>query len=264
MKYRYEELTWEEIKEAVAQEKIPVLPIGSIEQHGPHLPIDTDSRIIWEVCRRGVEQAGEEALLMPLVCYGYSPHHMAFPGSIAIRPETFLGYLVDIGTSLARHGFKRILIANGHGGNAPLATAAAYEITMTTDSVCGMTSWWRLIVETLQAIRESEFPGGMSHSCEAETSALLYLRPDLVKMEKAAKHILKNQTEFIQYDLISTAPVAILEPFSRLSETGVQGDPTLATKEKGKIIVEKAAERLAEFIREFKRREISPTPPDHH
>lgn len=263
MSYHYEELTWPQIKEAVAQEKVAVLPIGSIEQHGPHLPICTDSTICWEICQRALQQASDVALLLPIVYYGYSPHHLDFPGSIAIQGNNFVNYLVDIATSLSRHGFKRILIVNGHGGNIPWAHAAALDITMSTNSICAMCSWWTLVTSTLQSIRESDFPGGMSHSCEAETSALLYLRPDLVQMEKAKKHIPQEQTEFIQFDLAGEGLVAFLEPLSRFSETGVVGDPTLATPEKGKQILEKAAHRLAEFIREFSKREVRSSPDRH-
>lgn len=263
MSYHYEELTWPQIKEAVAQDKVAVLPVGSIEQHGHHLPIFTDSCIVWGVCQRAVAQAAEEALLLPTVYYGYSPHHMDFPGSIAIGSDHLVRYLADIGTSLARHGFKRILIVNGHGGNSARTDAASQEITLLTNSICAVTSWWRFVSSLLRTIRESEFPGGISHSCEAETSALLYLRPDLVQMEKAKKHIPADQTEFIQHDLVGEAPVSLLEPMSRLSETGVVGDPTVATAEKGKVIVEKAAERLAQFLREFRKREVPPAQ-DHH
>ena len=97
----------------------------------------------------------------------------------------------------------------------------------------------------------------------SDTSALLYLRPDLVQMEKAKKHIPQDQDEFIQYDLAGEGSIAFLEPLSRMSETGVLGDPTVATAEKGKQIVEKAAERLAQFLREFRKREVRPTPDRH-
>ena len=263
MSYRYEELTWPQIKQAVEEEKVVVLTVGSIEQHGHHLPISTDSAIVSAISDRAVEMASEVALLMPTVYYGYSPHHMEFPGSIAVRGEHFVNYLVDIGTSLARHGFKRIVIINGHGGNIAWASAAALDINMSTDAICATTTWWTLIGPTLQSLRESEFPGGMSHSCEAETSVLLHLRPDLVQMDKAVKNIPSGQTEFISYDFIGSTPVAFMEPLSRISETGVVGDPTVATKEKGKQIVEKAAERFAEFLREFQKRQMLPTP-DHH
>src|SRR5256714_14749409 len=104
-KYRYEEFTWPEIREAVAENRVAVLPVGTVEQHGPHLPLVTDVLTATEMSSRAVEQIPSEAILLPSVYYSFNEHHMDFPGTIAIRVETIIQYVSDIGRSLARHGF---------------------------------------------------------------------------------------------------------------------------------------------------------------
>ena len=190
LKYRYEEFTWPEIREAVARKSRGVLPVGTVEQHGPHLPLVTDVLTATEMSRMAVERMPGEAILMPPVYYSFNEHHMDFPGTIAVEGETIVNYVTDIGKSLAHHGFRKILLVNGHGSNVPFLDIAARNITNQTEAICAMVPWWSLIPqELLQELRESEFPGGMAHGCELETSVLLHLRGDLVQFEKAKKDI---------------------------------------------------------------------------
>jgi creatinine amidohydrolase len=263
-KYKYEEFTWPEIKAAIAQDRVAVLPVGTTEQHGPHLPLVTDVLTATEMSRLAVERIPEEAVLLPSVYYSFNEHHMDFPGTIAIAGETIVRYVTDIGTSLARHGFHKILIVNGHGSNVPFLDIAARNITNTTNSIAAMASWWSLIPkDVITAHRESEYPGGMAHGCELETSVLLYLRPDLVQMEKAEKDINFQSTEFFYWDLQNPSPVFFQEWFSRYSRTGTVGDPTKATAAKGEVFVNAVVDRLVSLIREFRAKEIAPRV-DHH
>ena len=136
--------------------------------------------------RRAVERMPREAVLMPPVYYSFNEHHMDFPGTIAVEGQTIINYVTDIGHSLAHHGFRKILLVNGHGSNVPFLDITARNITNHTDAICAMVSWWSLIPrELFTELRESEFPGGMAHGCELETSVLLYMRPDLVQFDKA-------------------------------------------------------------------------------
>jgi creatinine amidohydrolase len=263
-KYRYEEFTWPEIREAVAQQRVAVLPVGTVEQHGPHLPLVTDVLTASEMSRRAVEQMTGEAVLMPPVYYSFNEHHLDFPGTIAIQGETIVKYVTDIGLSLAHHGFRKVLLVNGHGSNVPFLDIAARNITNRSEAICAMVSWWSLIPRPLlQELRESEFPGGMAHGCELETSVLLHLRPDLVQQDKAEKDIGFQPTEFFYWDLQAPSPVFFQEWFSRYSRTGTVGDPTLATAEKGRRFVEAVVERLRALIREFRDRRIAARV-DHH
>jgi creatinine amidohydrolase len=263
-KYRYEEFTWPEIKEAVAQNRVAVLPVGTVEQHGPHLPLVTDVLTAAEMSRRAVERMPDEAILMPPVYYAFNEHHLDFPGTIAIEGQTFVNYVTDIGKSLAHHGFRKILLVNGHGSNVPFLDVAARNITNRTAAICAMAPWWSLLPkELLEELRESEFPGGMAHGCELETSVLLYLRGDLVQFDKAEKDINFQKTEFFYWDLQSPSPIFFQEWFSRYSRTGTVGDPTKATKQKGEKFVAAVVERMIALLKEFRAREIQPRV-DHH
>jgi creatinine amidohydrolase len=217
-----------------------------------------------EMSRMAVERVIGEALLMPPVYYSFNEHHMDFPGTIAIEGQTIIRYVTDIGRSVARHGFRKILLVNGHGSNVPFLDVAARNITNHTEAVCAMVSWWSLIPKDLfRELRESEYPGGMAHGCELETSVLLHLKPELVQMEKARKDIHFQSTEFFYWDLEKPSPVVFQEWFSRYSKTGTVGDPTKASAEKGRRFVAAVVERLAALIREFRAREIGARV-DHH
>src|SRR2546423_1918428 len=123
--HRYAELTWPEIAERAAGDPVCVIPVATLEDHGYHLPVDTDAVIAETLAERAVLARPGQALLLPTVTHGYTPHHMDFPGSITIDWKRFVDYLVDIGSSLIHHGFRRILFVNGHGSNVPLVDIAA-------------------------------------------------------------------------------------------------------------------------------------------
>lgn len=264
MKYRYEEFSWPEIRDAVAQDRVAVLPVGTVEQHGPHLPLVTDVLTAAEMSRRAVERVSEKAILLPPVYYSFNEHHMDFPGTIAVEGETVIRYVTDIGVSLARHGFRKVLLVNGHGSNVPFLDIAARKITVQTEAICAMVSWWSLIPKSvISELRESEYPGGMAHGCELETSVLLYLRPDLVQFEKAERDMHFSSSEFFYWDLEQPSPVAFQEWFSRYSKTGTVGDPTKATKAKGEQFVNAVVDRMVALIQEFRERKIGARV-DHH
>src|ERR1044072_3327357 len=149
MKFRYEEFTCPEIRDAVAQNRVAVLPVGTIEQHGPHLPLVTDVLTSSEMSRRAVECVPGEGGLMPSVYSSFNEHHMDFPGTIAIEGPTIIEYVTQIGLSLAHHGFRKILLVNGHGSNVPFLDVAARNITNRSDAICAMVSWWSLIPKDL-------------------------------------------------------------------------------------------------------------------
>lgn len=264
MKVSFEEFAWPEIREAAAQNRVVVLPVGTVEQHGPHLPLVTDVLTATEISRLAVKKIPEQAVLMPSVYYSFNEHHMDFPGTIAVEGETIIRYITDIGLSLARHGFRKVLLVNGHGSNVPFLDIAARQITIRSDAVCAMASWWNLIPSSLVSeLRESEYPGGMAHGCELETSVLLYLRPDLVEMEKAERDINFSPSKFFFWDLQKPSPIAFQEWFSRYSKTGTVGDPTKATREKGEKFVTAVVDQMVALISEFRDREIRRRV-DHH
>ncbi|MSO21962.1 MAG: creatininase family protein [Acidobacteria bacterium] len=268
--WRYEKLTWSEINQAVAARKVVVVPIGSTEQHGPHLPLDVDV-----VCPTGVAHATarlipDEVLVMPSIVHGYTAHVMDFPGTINIHWETFIKMVLDVGKSLAYHGFKKIILLNGHGSNVPNLDLAARRVNLETDAECGASSWWMMLSvdkNFMPSWRESKFPGGCAHACELETSVYLYFDEDNVRKDKIedgeiAFHV-TQRSDFQWVDLFSAGPGTPVSWTASYSDSGVLGQSTLASKEKGGRAVKEASTQLARMIREFR---TNPKPPrsDHH
>jgi len=268
--HRYEKLTWPEINEAIAQKKVVVLPIGSVEQHGYHLPLDVDVRCANSVCQAAGMAAPEEMLVLPPVSYGYCNHVMDFPGTITIEPATFVKMLVDITRSLAYHGFKRIVLINGHGSNAPLVDQAARQTNLQTDALCCSLSWWELIGQYWnEEVRESG-RGGSAHACELETSMYLHMDPAGVRTDRIEGALpdyttkIPGAAEWHYTDItLGSGPASIISWTASYSETGSFGAPELATAEKGQLVFDRAAERLADLIRWFRTRPTE-TRREHH
>jgi len=265
--FEFAKLTWEEINEAVRDQKVCLLPVATIEDHGLHLPVDTDVVIAETICRRAAELAPDEWILLPCVTFGYSPHHIDGPGVLTIGWDTFIKYVKDIADSLAYHGFRRILILNGHGSNRPcLDLAARLTIVDNPDVSCGMLSWWDLsdVQDAVRAFRVSEWTG---HACELETSVYLAADPDNVAMERARPDINPRMSEHFWADLVGQPPHGYANPvfmndyWSTVSETGTWGDPTVATAEKGEMIINAAATELVRIMRELRQRPIYPRRP---
>jgi creatinine amidohydrolase len=260
-KYRYDELTWPEVKEAVAQNKVVLLPFGTIEDHGPHLPINTDNIIVEHICLEAARRSPADMLVMPNVPYGLDEHHMDFPGAISISMENCLAYVSDIAISVARHGFTHILIVNGHGSNAPLCDLIARKTVIETGAICAALVG-DLDAEVVAQHRKSAY-GGIAHACEWETALMLHLAPDLVQMDKAVKEVGQLKLKYFNWDYPEPSAYAWQDWWSRFSESGICGDPTVATAEFGKLIFETNVTRLIDLVREFRTIPIKPRV-DHH
>jgi len=253
----YGRLTWPEVARTVSEDRVCLIPVATLEDHGHHLPIDADLRIVDEICRRAAEEAPDEIVLLPAISHGYSPHHMDFPGPITIGWETFTRYLVDVGTSLARHGFRRVLYMNGHGSNQNLVEMAARLVTVEHPEVVAAAAFYLSSPEAAEAIeeaRESE-RGGMAHACELETSIYLAIDPDAVDMELAVDERSYPEGQHAWLDW-SDGSLKIMPWWSSCSKTGVQGRPTLATAEKGKALMEAAVHECVAYIRELKEKPL--------
>jgi creatinine amidohydrolase len=255
-KIHYEELTWPEMREAIERQPVVLLPFGTIEDHGPHLPLSTDNVIVEALCLETARQAPEEVLVMPVVAYGLDAHHMDFPGTVTVDMQTLISYVSDVAISVARHGFSHLLVVNGHGSNAPIADLAARRVVLETGIVCGAMSPNAAIDPTLSEPtfsqqRRSE-PGGVAHAGEYETALMLHLRPDLVQMDKAVREMGQLVLEYFNWDHPKPSILSWQDWWSRMSESGVCGDPTVATAEFGRALFETTAANFVRFVREFR------------
>jgi creatinine amidohydrolase len=257
--YRYEKLTWEEINDAVAAGKIPIVPCGAVEQHGPHLPLDVDMLLCTNVALGAGKRLPQKILVLPSVSYGYTGHVMDFPGTINIHYSHFIEHVLDICKSLAYHGFKKILLLNGHGSNMPNLDLVSRRCNLETDAQCAFGAWWSLLTidpEFLKRWRQSEFPGGCAHACELETSVYMHLSPEDVRMDRIRSGKVSFNEEKSRYrwvDLFAAGPFNVTTWTASYSESGVLGAAELATPEKGKVAFEEAVRRLCEFIEEWSR-----------
>ena len=260
--YKFDELTWPEVNEAVAMGKIPLLPTGSVEQHGHHLPLKVDHLCATAVATEAARLRPDLSLVLPPVSYGYVHHVMDFPGSMNIHFEHFIQFVLDICKSLAYHGFKKIIIVNGHGSNHPLVDLVSRRVIVETDASCTFCSWWQLLTvdpEFKIKWRESRFPGGCSHAGELETSMLLHLSPESVRKDKIKSEIAKTNlmdSKYIWSDLFGRSAMGLIEWTSQYTDSGVMGEAEKATAEKGKLVFEEASRNLAEFVAEYHARKI--------
>ena len=264
-KFLYGEMTWPEIGEAVKEERVAMVPVATIEDHGPHLPVDTDDLLCWEVCQRAGALIPDEVVVVPPVLHGYSPHHMDFPGSITIEAQTFISYVKDVCKSLVHHGFKRILVVNAHGSNEHLLDSVVRLMNIETEGqvLCvaiGLIASARFAEMAGQILEQPAGMGG--HADELETSMYLAIKPELVEMSKAVKE-LKSPRLFLASAAVPGAHLWPSYYWSTHTRSGIMGDATLATKEKGEKLLEAAVAGLADVVKELKKKDI-PERVDHH
>lgn len=258
--YIYAHLSWPEIRDLDKTNLVVVQPFAAIEDHGPHLPVETDCLLINALCLAAAQRLEKNVLLMPLIPYGYVEHHMDFPGPISIEANHLIGYLANALKSLTRHGFRRLLVANGHGSNRPFMDVAARQIMDETEAIVGCVTPYSLAKNEIKEICESKV---ISHAEELETSLVLFLDETLVDKTKLVKETNFPVSKYHWRSLLDAPPLSFLDRWSRISETGVVGDATLATKEKGEKLFQVIVDRLVELIEEFRWREIKPAV-DHH
>lgn len=257
-KYLYAKMTHDEVNDAVRERRVVLIPVAQLETHGPHLPIDVDVVQAQYICEEAARRAPDVLLAAPPVCYGFSEHVMDFPGTMTIRPEILIEYLFDIGRSFARQGFERVVLVNGHGSNRPICEIAARRITNETSAYCATLNCLSLAREVMRQVCESPV-GGTAHACEVETSTYLYLFPELVQRNKIQDEYAPDYRPWRCDDFREdSGPVHFMEFWSQRSRTGVEGAPSLATAEKGKVILETAVAKLIEFGRWWRGLEFPP------
>lgn len=241
------EMTREEAKERL-RGNIAILPVGSLEQHGPHLPLDTDSFDAFHLSVKAVERVSDpKPIVLPSINYGVSYHHMGFPGTISISPETLIKMVYEICEGLANHGVKRIVIVNGHGGNNAALTVAAQKVRYHLGIPVYLDAAGSLSKKERKEIVKTK---GNAHSGEYETSTSLANRPHLVQLEKAKEDIPKFKSKYLDYD----AEDRVIYPLDmkEMTKHGILGDATKASKAKGKKLWEAMTSNLAEFLEDLK------------
>jgi creatinine amidohydrolase len=245
-------MNWQELKSSeigsLSRDTVVVVPTASIEQHGPHLPVGTDSYIAEGIASVLDQQFDRRLLILPVQRLGCSEHHMAFPGVLTLRHHTFEKVVMDALDSMVRQKFHHFLILNAHGGNQAIGGVVAEKAAQRWPDVeVIFASWWRVAAERLENLVEGAFPS-VGHACEFETSLMLALHPELVSMALAVDDGLPPAAKPLHHDLLRGAAASLAIPMHRLTRHGVYGRPTLATAEKGRGLLQETAAALHDLI----------------
>jgi creatinine amidohydrolase len=245
---RLAEMTWQEARAAVEEDRLVIVPVGSTEAHGPHLPLDVDTHQADHVANLLAERVG--ALVAPALPYGYAATWMGFAGTISLSAETFQQVLVEIVESLVAHGFRRVMILNGHRPNGTSVDVAARRVIdhLPPDAELQLSalSYWEPGALRVHALRRSAV-GGMGHACEFETSFQLATRPGLVHMDRLED----VHAPLVGWDLVAPAePARTYEPWPApsASHPAIFGDPTVASAESGAAFLEEVVDALVQFV----------------
>lgn len=238
-----EEMIWPEVEAALPEIKVAVIPVGSCEQHGPNGTFVVDTVRAYEMSKLLAERCGEKILVYPPVTYGYSAHHLPFPGSATLRINTLTAVLVDIALSVTQQGIDKVLFVNGHGGNNPSLMSAVqilkYEHKVSAFWASCYTRNRKLYFPDL----DMSFSG---HACEVEMSQTMYLRPDIVRDEREKG--IKQLSIFNDCDDFVPGTQGVWNWKNDMTLNGCQGDARRATPEIGKAICEEALEYLTELV----------------
>jgi creatinine amidohydrolase len=249
---RWEELASPEVAALDRERTIVVLPIGSVEQHGNHMPLGTDTILSHAVALAAASEL-TDVLVLPPPWYGFSAHHMRFAGSVTLRPETLIALCEDIVGSLVAHGFRRALIVNGHGGNNGVIDVLAATLGNRHYGKARVVTltYFALAREAIAALRRSA-PGGMGHACEFETSMMEVVRPELVQIDRAQTTYPDPGSSYLTTDLLGAQAIRVYHDFGDLSPTGTLGDPSLASPEMGAEFFRASVNALKAFIEDFR------------
>ncbi len=255
------EMTWQDAKRAATEGSVVIIPFGSIEQHGHHLPLATDSINVAHVAGLAAKEAG--ALVAPCQVFGASHNHLDFAGTMSLEPETLIAITQDLVASLYHHGFRRILLINGHGGNnATVDVGAVKARKRFPDALIGHSYTGALGRDARQYWRS----GFVYHADEGETARLMATRPDLVEMARAVRDVTPVFDTYYRryYDTNNSSdPESLtglvgygLPPTQVLSPSGTMGDASLADIEAGRQAVASIVRNLVRVLEDLKAREI--------
>ena len=258
------ELTWPQVAELAANDAVVLVPVGTVEQHGPHLPLDTDNRIAEGFAQRAANSAAPgTAIVAPTVPFGLSEHLADFPGAVYHTTATFIAVLAEIYCSFARSGFRRILAVNGHGSNvAPLDLASREALFRHPEHLFASVSWWEL--GDVRDVGVGRGPASTaSHACAFETSLIMALSPELVHVDRleagqefpTSPHVWRD-TLGRSPNASAKRPIHLTEPWSGWSDNGVRGDPRDATAELGEAMLAAGGTELAEIVAELRARPL--------
>jgi len=246
--YRLAKMTWQEVESRIKECDTIIVPVGSAEQHGPALPIDNDCFIATRFGELVCEALWPDTkvTLAPSVAFGFSPHHMAFKGTITLSESTLASMLVDICKSLEHHGFRNILLINGHGGNRTAISNAIHMLTGKTKAKVFSIDWWSSIMDKIPEI----FTQPVFHACDMETSVAWALGQRLLEDKRVDEPGKSPYPGYVMPNMLAPPPhVSTGTSMKDFTDSGVVGYSTKATKEKGMKAVDLVVQRITGFVK---------------
>jgi creatinine amidohydrolase len=246
MHHEWRNLRADELREQARRDAIVILPVASLEQHGPHLPVEVDSILGETVAARTAQKAlakGEPVVVLPVIWTGLSEHHMSFGGTVTLDNATFAALIEGVVRSVLRHGFRRIVLLNAHGGNENALRSIADDLTPKLGVPIVQFTYWYAAAVAIAKILETQ--GGLQHACEAETAMMMAIHPDLVARERIP--LAKSNTTPDVSDIVGGG-VYMWRAIGSRSASGVIGNPEAATPQKGEALLDAIATSLAEKL----------------
>ncbi|MFQ5832720.1 MAG: creatininase family protein [Candidatus Thorarchaeota archaeon] len=251
--YLLGKMTWPDVEERLQESNIALVPIGSIEQHGPALPLDNDhyiaQKLAWIVAERLWPRL--KLTVTPTISFGYSPHHMEFKGTITLQESTLANVIVDVCSSLAQHGFSRIVLLNGHGGNGTAISNALHILRDMGSAKVYHINWWDMGSDKIREVVTRP----VFHGCDMETSVAWHLGQRVLEKKRVDEPGRAIVPGFIEPDMLAPPPKVFASfTMKDITDSGVVGYSTKATKEKGQQIIEVVVDRLEEFLQNLAQR----------
>ncbi|MDF1538145.1 MAG: creatininase family protein [Candidatus Thorarchaeota archaeon] len=244
----WQELTHIGLLKAIEKTNVAVLPTGALEAHGNHLPLGTDN-ILPKYLVDAINDR-TSALVLPPINYGDSWIFNEFEGTITVEPSALVAFYTNVMKGVFKHSIRYLLVLNGHGGNSGHLETAAKDATNKGERIVIIVNWWRDLSESARAI-VLETPEG--HAAEDETSEVMHVAPYLVDMENATKARVRTK-----FRVVSGTYRRELIPRATF------GDPTRASKEKGKLIMEQACDEIVELVNQLEKGNIPYLPSEEN
>ncbi|MEA3361630.1 MAG: creatininase family protein [Thermodesulfobacteriota bacterium] len=253
-RYQFAAYSWAEIHDIEKKNKTILIPLGSTEQEGNHLPLGVDTYVAEAIAQSVAKET--DCLVGPTLPVGYSEWFLEFPGTVSLKIETLMQVLREYISSLIHHGFKKFIFVNGHGGNSPAVDVISREFIMSHDVQIAMVEIWKIANSLAKDIPELK-ENILRHAGELMTSVMLYLHPDKVNMKKAKVEYVKSKKPHFKakstlgLSEFKEVEITLYEKAKSLTESGIMGDPLSATAEKGNIIVNTITSYLTEMVKNF-------------
>ena len=245
MEYEWARLRADELCKYAQDDTVVILPVAALEQHGPHLPVMVDSRLAEEVSKRTASLGrakGIPIITLPVVWHGLSEHHMPFGGTVTLTSNTFFLIVRDLIKSISRHGFSKFLILNGHGGNITAAEVCAQDISMELSLPIVAATYWLEAADRFAKILETQT--NVMHACEAETSMMMALEPNLV-----VDSLLNEAKGPMKLDFLNAGKGSYRwRSLTHVTSNGVIGDPSHSSSAKGEQLLREASQAIFELI----------------